>query len=127
MAEEVMETVKGSNKPKIEPNAGEIIYILLKDDTFDEALAGKVCDFNCISNLGNTDLINTFDKDGSKEVVLKEHYFGVSSHCSFANFVTTFRKHFSIMFNSKEGDREGICVSIIQHLKDGIMEYIEKY
>ena len=120
MVDEVMVTIKETNVPRVKSTTDDVKKGLLTSDLIDSSIP---------SNLGNGDAINTYDQEGSRDVVLRNHYFCVpESRFKLVVFVNSFRKqlHVVVGHNTVE-ENEPYCVSIAQKLEENIMNFVKIY
>ena len=126
MVDEVMITIKETNVPQIKPSVEDnLMYIFLKNGL----LTADLVDLNILSNMGNGDAINTYDKNGSREVVLTNHYFCVpESRFKLTVFVNSFRErlHVVIGHNTLQ-ENEPYCASIAQKIEENITDFVMVY
>lgn len=127
-ASEVMENIVKSNNPNHKPSIFEIAYVLMDQAMLNASQIDNSPFSLALSNLGVCDSLNLFDKDGSRDVVLKSHYFTVEYRNGFAVSLCTFRNkfHVNVSYGSKKEDPE--CATYFTEMfKENILKFIDLY
>ena len=126
MVDEVMVTIKEKNVSQVESSTEDnLMYVFLKNGL----LTADLVDMNILSNLGNGDTINTYDKDGSRDVVLVNHYFCVpESRFKITVFVNSFRERLHVVVGHNTlKENKPYCSLIAQKIEENITEFVTLY
>lgn len=127
-ASEVMTTIPQFNCPKPTPNNSDIIFVLIEQGVLTASLADTFPPSFVLSNLGVCDSMNRFDKDGSRDVVLRNHFFTVESRIGFMVNLCTFRNkiHVAVSYGSKKAESE--CANYFAEMfKENILKFVDLY
>ena len=126
-ASEVMENCQQFNCPKPNSTESDLMFVLMDQGLLTPSLADTFPPSLLFSNLGVCDSLNRFDKDGSQDVVLKNHFFTVESRGFFVGLCTFQNKfHVTVTYGSKKAEPE--CASYFAEiLKENILNFVDLY
>ena len=127
-ADEVMETIPQFNCANPKPNNSDLIYVLLDQGVLTASLADTFPHSLVLSNLGVCDLLNHFDKDASRDVVLRNHFFTVETRIGFMVSLCTFRNKIHVTVSHGSKKEEPACASYFAEMfKGNILKFVDLY
>ena len=129
MVDEVMATTREFNKPRKESMMFNLFHILIENGIVTPEFLGMFPELQVtFSNLGNGDAVNKYDKDGSRDVVLKQHFFPVRNGLGFLVTTGTFRKELAVTveLDAKEELTE-FNQGVSDEFKKNILKFVEIY